>query len=170
MRLDFNSKLHEALSASGVPQVTLDGEDGSYEYPFAEVVEEFQCGYLQNGVAYMIAFAMLCKVKKISLYGCDFDFRTPGSMYEAGRCCVEYWMGRAHERGIGLVLPDKSNLQDMQKIGKLGLYGFGFQQPKFEVHNERVRVAGFMPMPTREQLANFSRVPQPSQHRAEQGD
>lgn len=152
MRLDFNAKLHESLGQSGTPQVTLDGADDSFEYPFAEVVETFQSAYLQNGVAYMMAFALLCGVKKISLYGCDYDFRTPGSAYEAGRACVEYWIGRCHERGVGIVLPDKSNLQDMQKIGQLGMYGFGYQQPQFGVRNGKVVVEGFMPLPKKEDL------------------
>lgn len=170
MRIDFNGKLHAKLSASSTPQVTLDGADGSFEYPFAEVVEEFQVGYLQNGVAYMIAFAMLCDVKKLYLYGCDYDFRTPGSMYEAGRCCVEYWMGRAHERGIGIVLPDKSNLQDMQKISQLGLYGFGYEQPEFELVDGRVRVKRFLPIPQRPPNADTGGVPLNGQPGAEQGN
>lgn len=131
--------------------MTLDGANGSLEYPFAEVVEEFQSAYLMNGIAYMIAFALLCKVKKISLYGCDFDFRTPGSMYEAGRCCVEYWLGRAHQLDVAVNLPDKSNLLDLMKVGQMGLYGFGYQQPMFdvaEVNGKRqVIVKGFCPLP-----------------------
>lgn len=161
LRQDFNKKLQVELSASDVAQVTLDGSDGSYEYPFAEVVQEFQTAYLQNGIAYMTAFAMLCfslapkdVQKKISFYGCDYDFRTPGSMYEAGRCCVEYWIGRCHERQIGIVLPDKSNLMDMQKIGRAGMYGFGFEQPRFKVEDGKVTIAGFHALPTKEQIAN----------------
>lgn len=127
--------------------MTLDGANGTLQYPFAEVVEEFQSAYLQNGVAYMIAFALLCKAKKISLYGCDFDFRTPGSMYEAGRSCVEYWLGRAHALGVATILPNKCNLLDLVKIGEMGLYGFGFEQPVFEQKNGKILLKGFNKIP-----------------------
>jgi hypothetical protein len=69
-------------------------------YPIDEIIEEFNTAYFANSISYMIAYAMHQKMDMIKMYGVDeFDIK-----YVYERCCVEYWLGRAKERGIELEL------------------------------------------------------------------
>ena len=45
-------------------------------YPLNEVVSKMGCGYLNNTIAYAIAFAAYNEVGKINMYGADFSYST----------------------------------------------------------------------------------------------
>lgn len=140
--------LHKEYMGTGIPLVTPDGVDGAFEYPLTEVVEYCQSYYFTNTPAYMIALAMTRKAKKISLFGVDFDYGDPRGAYEAGKPCVEYWVGRAQARGIEIDLPAMTNLMSVRTLQQKGLYGYGFEQPIF-AHDAsgRIVVTGFKPNP-----------------------
>ena len=76
-------------------------------FPIEEVKKEFKTIFFTNTVSYMIAYAIYLKVKKISIYGVDVAFGAPYAQENRG---VEYWIGRAHERGIEVEVPTESQL------------------------------------------------------------
>jgi hypothetical protein len=77
------------------------------KYPLEDILIEFNTRYFTNTISYMIAYAIHCKVKKISVYGVDVSFGAPYAQENRG---VEYWMGRAEQCGIEVYCPDKSHL------------------------------------------------------------
>lgn len=125
--IETNKNLVEMLAASKVPQVTLDGSYGSFEYPFYEIVSKFKNSYFMNGLAYMIAYALYCKVKKI--YAAGWEFEVGPKAMEQGRASVEYWTGFATARGVQFLFPPNTTFLDSAKRFSMGLYGFGHEQP-----------------------------------------
>ena len=49
------------------------------EYPIEDVVRQTKSYYLNNTVAYAVAFALWSKVKEINLFGIDFSYA--GNLY-----------------------------------------------------------------------------------------
>lgn len=142
------AKLHQEYMKTGIPLVTPDGVDGALQYPLVEVVEYCQSYYFTNTPAYMIALAMARKAKIISLFGVDFDYGDPRGAYEAGKPCVEYWIGRAQARNIDIRLPAMTNLMSVRTLQQKGLYGYGYEQPEFEFDSAgRIVVKGFKSNP-----------------------
>ena len=58
------------------------------EYPIKEIVEQTSCYYLNNTVAYAIAFAYWNEVANLKLFGIDFSYKGNLHFAEAGRACV----------------------------------------------------------------------------------
>lgn len=118
----------------------------SIAYPWQEVIDRFSCNYFRCGTSYAIAAAILCGPKEIQLFGCDFNY--PGVTHvEAGRPCVEYWIGRAREAGIDVSIPPISTLCDMRsRLAGSPLYGFrDDEQPEFDIDNDGKLVYKGMP-------------------------
>ncbi len=88
-----------------------------FEFPFEEVFKTFGDSYFACGPAFMMAFASLCLEampngrKQLGLYGMDYNYQDQEA-YEAGRPCLEYWIGRAVQRGINVSVPPSSALMD----------------------------------------------------------
>lgn len=81
------------------------------EFPLEDLLNKFGGGYINGTGAAALAYAVYLDPEEISLWG--FDFTYPNShKNEKGRACVEYWLGRAQERGIGIRLPPKTSLMD----------------------------------------------------------
>jgi|TARA_R100000030_G_scaffold34169_1_gene25514 hypothetical protein len=97
---------------------------GLIEYPIDEVVSEFKCHYLNNTVAYAVAFALWCKVGTLKLFGIDFTYK--GNLYfaESGRACVEFWLCKCMERGMTVEVANSSSLLDTAIPGDERLYGY----------------------------------------------
>lgn len=84
---------------------------GLVAYPLADVINSTKQSYFNSTAAYAVAYAIHIGVKKISCYGMDFTY--PNSHHaERGRACVEYWLGIAQARGIGIRIPRTSSLMD----------------------------------------------------------
>lgn len=98
----------------------------SLEYPLHEVWKEFQETYFNNTTAYMIAFAMLCGVKQIYMFGTDYNYGGH-TVFENGRPCTEYWLGRARERGVEIYVPPNGMLLDVMARKSQGIYGYTLQ-------------------------------------------
>lgn len=77
------------------------------KYPLKEIIQYFGTKYFANSICYMIAHAIYLGYEKIKLYGVDHAMGTP--WYE-DRTAVEYWLGRAEERGIIVEVPEESQL------------------------------------------------------------
>lgn len=62
------------------------------EFPLADVINKFQFRYLNNSVAYGLAYALYLGYKSIILYGCDYMYDHKPGVFEKGRGCVEFWI------------------------------------------------------------------------------
>jgi len=94
------------------------------EYPLKQVVRHAESAYLNNTVAYAIAYALWSKVKQISIFGVDFTYQTNMHFAEAGRGCVEFWIGKCINQGIKVGIAPRSSLLDTDVDTKHKLYGY----------------------------------------------
>ena len=97
---------------------------GLVEYPINEVLKEWGCHYLNNTVAYAIAFALYNKVGHLQIFGVDFGYK--GNLYfaEAGRACCEFWLAIATTKGIKIHIAHNSSLLDTNVSDDQKLYGY----------------------------------------------
>jgi hypothetical protein len=131
-----------------------------YEFPWELLFNSLNDYYFASSPAYMVALAMINlklgeaitgKPGTLRLYGLDFNY--PGKTeYESGRCCVEYWVGRAKQAGITVLLPEITSLcdQSLRSMGPgTGLQGNGFcygmhhSTPVFGVEKGRLFLKAF---------------------------
>ena len=114
------------IKESGAPIVSWR-EYADIQYPLEEIKKEFDTEYLNNTISYMIAYAIYTGVKKLRLFGVDAPY---GGIYEIERSGIEYWIGRATERGME-VIPCKGShlirtitgdLYGKPREGKIPLY------------------------------------------------
>ena len=117
------------INRLGVPVMTTTAYPElvpkSQEFPIKEMaqlsLEIFGKIYLNNSVAYAIAYAMVRGVKRILLYGCDFSY--PQRQYaEPGQGCVEAWLTAFNLRNGILVLPPNTSIYGMASGDQL--YGY----------------------------------------------
>lgn len=94
------------------------------EYPLAEVMTASKCAYMNNTVAYAIAFAYWNKVGQIDLFGLDFSYKHNLHFAEAGRACVEFWICKCIEAGIAIGASPRSSLLDSNVPITERLYGY----------------------------------------------
>lgn len=94
----------------------------SVDFPIQEVVRELGYAYFNTTVAYAVAYAIYIRVREIRIYGADFTSSDNKAFNEAGRACVEFWLGRATLMGIKVYIAGRSSLCD-QSAGRV-LYGY----------------------------------------------
>tara|TARA_R100000935_G_scaffold55089_1_gene84717 strand:- start:114 stop:845 length:732 start_codon:yes stop_codon:yes gene_type:complete len=97
---------------------------GLIEYPIKEVITETNCYYLNNTVAYAIAFAYWNEVSNIKLFGIDFSYQGNLHFAEAGRGCVEFWLSKCIEKEIQVEVASTSGLLDTNVPAEQKLYGY----------------------------------------------
>ena len=93
-------------------------------YPLKEVVKELGCGYLNNTIAYAIAFAALNKVGSINMYGADFSYSSNVHFGEMGRACCEFWLAKCMDLGIDVSVAASSSMLDTNVPEEQKLYGY----------------------------------------------
>ena len=93
-------------------------------FPVEEVCNFTKCAYMNNTVAYAIAYAMYIGVEKIDLFGIDFSYKENLHFAEAGRACVEFWISKCMSNGIIVGVSGRSTLLDSNMPGTHKLYGF----------------------------------------------
>lgn len=91
----------------------------SVRYPKERILMEYgqPRRYFTNHIAWMMALAFSEGVTTIGLFGINYGHHTE---YETQRGCAEYWLGRAAERGINLIIPEECTLLSVPK----SLYGY----------------------------------------------
>ena len=94
------------------------------EFPLDEILKEFNCCYLNNTVAYAIAFALWNKVGTIKMFGIDFSYRGNLHFAESGRACVEFWLCKAMHLGVEIEVAKSSGLLDTDVPAEEKLYGY----------------------------------------------
>lgn len=97
---------------------------GAVEYPLAEVVTHAKCAYLNNTVAYAIAYGYWQQVAQMDLFGIDFSYAHNIHFAEAGRGCVEFWISKCLENGIAIGASPRSSLLDSNVGVTERLYGY----------------------------------------------
>jgi hypothetical protein len=93
-------------------------------FPVAEVCNATKCAYLNNTVAYAIAFALYHKVGRIDLFGIDFSYKENLHFAEAGRACVEFWISKCMSADILVGISGRSTVLDSNVPAHEKLYGF----------------------------------------------
>ncbi len=93
------------------------------EFPLEDVLNEVKYDYFNSTAAYAVAYAIFLGVKKISCFGMDYTYPNAHDA-EKGRACVEFWLGMAAERGIKIVIPQKSSLMDAIYTQQERFYGY----------------------------------------------
>lgn len=96
----------------------------SIAYPKRRILQEFGYPrpYFTNHAAWIIALALSEGVSVIGLWGINYGIRTE---YQIQRASAEYWIGRAVERGVQVVLPEQCTLLREPA----GLYGYESHDP-----------------------------------------
>ena len=94
------------------------------EYPLEEVIEDQRCAYMNNTTAYALAFALWNRVGQIDLFGMDFSYKHNLHFAEAGRACLEFWICKCIEAGIGIGTSPRSSLLDSNVEIDERLYGY----------------------------------------------
>lgn len=91
----------------------------SVEYPKGRILQEFgePRAYFTNHIAWMIALALTEGVSTIGIWGVEYGIQ---SEYQNQRASCEFWIGRAVERGVKVILPSQCTLLGQPK----GLYGY----------------------------------------------
>ena len=93
------------------------------EYPLQKVLEKTKYAYLNNTVAYSLAYAIAFDVKELHLYGIDFSHKNV-HFAESGRGCCEFWLAVAISKGIKVNIAHNSSLLDMNVPEDQKLYGY----------------------------------------------
>lgn len=99
------------------PIITSDSFEGWPEhvhaYPLHEILKYFSPHHtrFRNSIPYILAYASWIGVLEISVWGADYTH--PLSMRrENDRPNAEYWVGVVRERGMTVLIPNKSTLCD----------------------------------------------------------
>ena len=79
----------------------------SVKYPLEAIIQDLGYDYFTSSIAYLITLAIHEKFEELHVYGVEMIF---GTEYVHERPCVEFWLGVAHARGIGVVMPEGSTL------------------------------------------------------------
>jgi hypothetical protein len=119
------ARMLQWLKSSTVPVVTSRAHEAYpalVEFPLQRLFNEVCRGYLNSTLAYAVAFAILERVGKLSMFGCDFSF-ADSYQAERGRACVEFWLGVARARGIDVFVTRSSPLMDASTPDS-HLYGY----------------------------------------------
>jgi hypothetical protein len=112
---------------------------GLLEYPLEEVIRACGTCYFNNTMAYAVGFAIYKKVGQMNIYGADFTWPNRHQA-EQGRGCVEYWLGRAEQRGIKVFIPNISSLMDAYVPADKKLYGYDTLDVNVEFSENDVKV------------------------------
>ena len=124
---DMTSMMREKLPKTHFPIYTCELDERvpfAVEYPLEKIVESLGCSYFNNTVAYAIAFALWAKVKKLSVFGVDFTYKSNMHFAEAGRGCVEFWLSKCIDAGIEVSIAPRSSLMDTDVNIEDKLYGY----------------------------------------------
>lgn len=102
---------------------TYDWLPTGVAYPLKDIINEFKTDYFADSVCYAIAYAIWLKYTKIDFYGTNM---AGVDELVNERPCVEYWLGRANERGIQTVIHGSKS--PLLRTHNLKLYGYGTEQ------------------------------------------
>ena len=115
----------------------MGGFEGLVEFPLEDVLNSSGGPlYFNSTPAYAIAFAMHMQVESLACFGMDYAYYHEKYRGERGRACVEYWLGRAIERGIQVLLPKETWLMDANRMSSQRTYGYDTIDIAAKMNNE----------------------------------
>lgn len=95
---------------------------------------------LNETISYMIAMAMMWKVKRIDFWGADYCTEEGKPIRPDKRACCEHWIGRAGESGIQIRITADSDLMRYRLDNSIteieGVYGYQQNNLPPEVINQ----------------------------------
>ncbi len=129
------------------------GYPGLVEYPLEAVLQKGGIGYLNNTVAYAIAYARYLGVKELHLFGVDFT-RPNIHHGERGRACCEFWLGLCMADGMKIEFPAETTLMDACAPPEELLYGYDGRDVLYSHDAEGKLTIEFRekPLPTAEEI------------------
>ena len=119
--------LTRILPKADYPIYTCELDDrcpGLVDYPVEEVIQDLNCYYLNNTVAYAIAFALWNEVSVLKMFGVDFSYKGNLHFAEAGRGCTEFWLSKCISAGMQVEVAHTSGLLDTDVPAEQKLYGY----------------------------------------------
>lgn len=97
---------------------------GLVAYPLQDVMNSCgQVAYFNSTAAYAVAYAVHIGVKKLYVFGCDFSYPNV-HIAEAGRACVEFYLGMGKARGMTIGLPKTALMDGIATTNNDRLYGY----------------------------------------------
>lgn len=146
----------EWMKTSKTPIITSRGHKdypALVEFPLEDVLNEVKYDYFNSTAAYAVAYAIFLGVKKISCFGMDYTYPNAHDA-EKGRACVEFWLGMAAERGIKIVIPQKSSLMDAMYGQQERFYGYDTQRVSAFHDGDKIKIefAEIDKLPTAEEI------------------
>jgi len=96
---------------------------GLVEFPLEEVLNTLGVPYLNNTVAYAVAYALFIGVKSIHMFGADYTY-PDAHIRESGRACTEFLLGFAAARGVRICVPRDTTLLDATEPMEKQFYGY----------------------------------------------
>ena len=124
---DMTEMMREWLPEIDYPIYSCELDDripAVEEYPIEPLIKDTACAYINNTVAYAIAFAYWNKVGTVSMFGTDFTYKHNAYFAEMGRACCEFWLAKCMEQDIEVSIAVRSNLLDANVDLKDKLYGY----------------------------------------------
>jgi len=108
----------------------------SQAFPLNECARQFGAPYFKNTIGYMIAYALLQKVKEMDIYGVN-QASSGEYYYEKGS--VEYWLGIAIGRGVKIKIWGENSelLTDKRRFGGNILYGYNMTYEELKASTEK---------------------------------
>jgi hypothetical protein len=129
-KMDYHpaNKRREWLKSHDKPIVMPKADENyptSMTFPLRTAIEKTNSVYFATGIAYMFAWAYVCDVKRLRLFGCDFSYdRNTNTHDEQGRACCEYWVGRLIEKGTRVEVTANTHFLDMLTRSQGKIYGY----------------------------------------------
>jgi hypothetical protein len=95
-------------------------------YPQEAVRRHFGPGhdYFHNSVPWIVAYAIWCGVRELTLWGCDYTHERSNGR-EDDRANAEYWVALARAAGMAVLIPETSTLCNAAR----GAYHYGYPEP-----------------------------------------
>jgi hypothetical protein len=72
----------------------------SLQFPFQHIIGHFNTRFFTCSLSWQIAFAMMLGFSRIELWGYEL-----GATYEFEKPCISYWIQRARNGGIDIMVP-----------------------------------------------------------------
>lgn len=109
---DIKEKYFKNIDIPVITTTKYEGYDCLVEYPLKEVIDFFGTAYFGETLSYMVAFAILCNVKRIDFHGTDYHGCKP-----AERASTEHWCAWAKSKGIQIKTNPQSHFLKTQLDG-----------------------------------------------------
>lgn len=99
----FNWEELNYLAAKGVEIINTHRVKGlnATIFPIKTILKRFKRNYFSDSIAYMVAYALYKGCTKLRFYGVDMHTMSEYAQEKGG---IEYWLGRAEERGVEIEL------------------------------------------------------------------